>query len=62
MWDKNKKKKVLVINGSPKNDRSSTMYITNAFLEGLKASCECDIEVINVHKLNFKPCTGCLSC
>ena len=62
MWDKNKKKKVLVINGSPKNDRSSTMYITNAFLEGLKASSECDIEVINVHKLNFKPCTGCLSC
>ena len=35
MWDKDKKKKVLVINGSPKLNRSTTMSITNAFIEGL---------------------------
>ncbi len=62
MWDNSKKKKVLVINGSPKLNRSTTMSITNAFIEGLKEVSDCDIEIINVQSLNFKPCTGCLSC
>lgn len=62
MWDKDKKKKVLVINGSPKLNRSTTMSITNAFIEGLNEFNECDVEIINVQSLNFKPCTGCLSC
>lgn len=62
MWDKNKKKKVLVINGSPKLNKSTTMSITNAFIEGLEEVSECDVEIINVQTLKFKPCTGCLSC
>jgi FMN-dependent NADH-azoreductase len=36
------KKKVLVINGSPKQNKSSTMVITNPFIEGLKMSSDID--------------------
>ena len=55
-------KKVLVINGSPKKQGSSTMKATYAFLEGLKMISECEIEIVNVSDLNIKPCLGCLSC
>ena len=62
MWGSNKKKKVLVINGSPKCENSSTMVVTNAFLKGMKEYEDYDLEIINVQRLNFKPCLGCLSC
>lgn len=62
MWGNNRRKKVLVLNGSPKQNKSSTMVITNAFLQGMKEYEDCDIEVINVQSLHIIPCTGCLSC
>ena len=62
MWGKPNKKKVLVLNGSPKQNNSSTMVITNAFIEGLKTEADIDLEIINVQSLKVKPCIDCLSC
>lgn len=51
--------KVLVINGSPKNERSNTMCLTNAFLKG---AGWLDVEIIEVSKANVKSCLGCFAC
>ena len=62
MWGNNAKKKVLVLNGSPKLNKSTTMVITNAFLEGMKMQEDIDLEIIHVQSLHVKPCIDCLSC
>ena len=51
--------KVLVINGSPKSERSSTMHLTRAFLDGAGWS---NAEIIDISKINVKGCSGCYSC
>lgn len=55
-------KKIIILNGSPKKDRSVTMRVTNAFVEGLKKVFDCEIIKYNISELNIKPCLGCLSC
>ncbi len=54
-------KKVLVINGSPK-EKSDTMCLTNSFLKGLNKEGEFDIHIIDLIKKNIKPCLGCFKC
>ena len=54
--------KVLVINGSPHKEKSTTMVVTNAFIKGLNMSQKYSVEYINVSNLDIKPCIGCLSC
>ncbi|MCL2446038.1 MAG: NAD(P)H-dependent oxidoreductase [Oscillospiraceae bacterium] len=51
---------VLVINGSPKGERSSTMHLTRAFLQG--AGWEEHAEIIDISKVNVRGCTGCYCC
>lgn len=53
--------KVLVINGSPK-EKSDTMCLTNAFLKGLNKNNKFDVTIIDVIKMNIKPCLGCFQC
>ncbi len=55
-------KKVLVLNGSPKKNQSTTMYVTKAFVKGLEAGGEYKAEYLNISDLNIKKCLGCLSC
>ena len=54
--------KILVLNGSPKRDKSDTMHITRAFLEGMsEAACQ-EIHTIHVIDKHIEYCTGCFSC
>lgn len=59
---------ILVLNGSPKGERSNTYRLTGAFLEGIceqaKAQGEAAPEIaeLDVNRLNVKPCLGCFSC
>lgn len=55
-------KKIVLINGSPKKERSTTLNVAKAFIEGLKQEYECEVTTFNVSDLNIKPCLGCLSC
>lgn len=54
--------KILVLNGSPKGEKSNTMHLTKAFLEGMEEIVEPDTEILPVYKMNIKPCIGCFSC
>ena len=59
---------ILVINGSPKGERSNTFRLTSAFLDGIGVQEErCgnqkpEIEYLELNKKNIKPCLGCFSC
>ena len=54
--------KILVLNGSPKGEKSSTLNVTRAFVDGIVSKTNADVEFVNLSELNIKPCTGCLSC
>lgn len=52
--------KVLVLNGSPRSEKSSSMKLTRAFLEG--AGWQDTAEIIDISKLDVRGCTGCYCC
>lgn len=54
--------KILVLNGSPKREQSDTMHITRAFLDGMQAAGEQEIQIIHVIDKHIEPCTGCFAC
>ena len=54
--------KILVLNGSPKRDKSDTMHITRAFLDGMKEAAAQEIHIIHVIDKHIEPCTGCFAC
>lgn len=51
---------ILVINGSPKGEKSNTLRITNAFLKGFPAGTH--IETTHLKYMDISPCKGCFSC
>ena len=53
---------VLVLNGSPRGEKSNTMRLTNAFLNGMAEAITITKEILPVYKMNIKPCTGCFGC
>jgi multimeric flavodoxin WrbA len=58
---------VLIINGSPKGDKSNSLQLTNAFVEGLrignnKKQSQTQIEVVDVSKTDIQACKGCFVC
>jgi len=53
--------KVLVINGSPKIEKSNTAFLLNPFMEGMKKA-GATVELIYTSKLKILPCIGCFEC
>ncbi len=60
--ENNEPKKILIINGSPHKEKSTTMMITDAFTRGMLSVGGYQAETVHVSELKVKPCTGCLSC
>ena len=54
--------KILVFNGSPKKEKSDTLHITRAFLEGMEQTEPQEVSMINVIDQHIEFCSGCLSC
>ena len=54
--------RILVLNGSPKREKSDTMHITRAFLEGMQDADSQEIQVIDVIDRHIEYCTGCFAC
>lgn len=53
---------ILVLNGSPKGEKSNTFKITAAFLKGLNINRKNDIELVEISKANVNHCLGCYAC
>lgn len=55
--------KYLVLNGSPKKNRSVTMLVANEFIQGIKnKEPDAEIEIIHLADCNIKPCRSCYAC
>ena len=54
--------KILILNGSPKRDKSDTMHVTRAFLAGMQEAAPQDIRIIHTIDQHIEYCTGCFSC
>ena len=54
--------KILVLNGSPKREKSDTLRITRAFLSGMEDAGTQEIRTIHVIDSHIEYCTGCFSC
>lgn len=54
--------RILVLNGSPKGEKSNTMKLTHAFLNGMSEKASFEVEIIPVYKIKILPCIGCFSC
>ena len=54
--------RILVLNGSPKKEKSDTMHITRAFLDGMQDAVTQKIHVIDVIDKHIEYCTGCFAC
>lgn len=54
--------KILILNGSPKRDKSDTMHMTRSFIEGMNEIAQNEVTVIDVIDKQIEYCTGCFSC
>lgn len=54
--------KILMLNGSPKREKSDTMQITCAFLEGMNEVSPQEVHTIHTVDKHIEYCTGCFSC
>ena len=53
--------KVLVINGSPKMEKSNTAFLLTPFMEGMKKA-GASVELIYTTEHKILPCIGCFKC
>lgn len=62
MCERAEKMKILVLNGSPKRDKSDTMHLTRAFLAGMAEAGEQEVRVVHVVDKRIEYCDGCFAC
>ena len=53
-------RRILLLNGSPKTERSNTLRVAKAFLSGFPESAS--VERIDLYRSDIQPCRGCFSC
>ena len=54
--------KILVLNGSPKKEKSDTMHLTRAFLRGMQEAAPQEVQIIDVIDRRIGFCRGCFAC
>lgn len=54
--------KILILNGSPKRDKSDTMHMTRSFVKGMNEITQNEVTVIDVIDKHIEYCTGCFTC
>lgn len=54
--------KILVFNGSPKREKSDTMHITRAFVDGMNEHEANEINTVHVTDKHIEFCAGCFTC
>lgn len=54
--------KILVLNGSPKVEKSTTMLLTSSFINGIETKEKCKVKIISTYNKNINYCKGDLSC
>ena len=54
--------RILILNGSPKKDKSDTMHITRAFLDGMNEIASQEVHIIHVIDKHIEYCSGCFTC
>ena len=54
--------KILVLNGSPKKEKSDTMHLTRAFLRGMQEAAPQEVQIIDVIDRRLGFCRGCFAC
>lgn len=54
--------KILVFNGSPKEEKSDTLHITRAFLDGMNDAASQEVQLVHVIDQHIEFCSGCLAC
>lgn len=53
---------ILLINGSPKGQRSNTYKLATSFIDGIKEKEVVVVEELFINQLEIKHCLGCFSC
>lgn len=51
--------KIILINASPRGEKSNTLNISRAFIKGFDTA---EKEEVNLSRLDIHPCMGCFSC
>ena len=54
--------RVLLLNGSPKKEKSDTLHITRAFLDGMNEAADVELTTVHVIDKHIEYCSGCFSC
>lgn len=54
--------RIMVLNGSPKGDRSDCMHMTRAFLAGMDSVARQEVHTLHVIDQHIEYCKGCLTC